>query len=88
MIHAQRVAGESGFDPALLTAPRHHYDAGGQVAMLQANLERQLREYDSAGAVVAIGPFERLIQFFSRSWGYAMLATGYAIVGVLVANWL
>ena len=88
MTQAQRTTGERDLNPAPRPAPSYHYDAGGQVAILQAKLDRQLREYDSAGVATAMGPVERLTQFCSRTGGYAMLAMGYAIVGIVIAKWL
>jgi hypothetical protein len=88
MTQVQRTTGERDLDPAPRPAPSYHYDAGGHVAMLQAKLDRQLREYDSAGFATAMGPVERLIQFCSRTGGYAMLVVGYAVVGMLIAKWL
>ncbi len=86
MTQAQRATGDR--DPAVRATTSHHYDAGGHVAALQANLARQLRDYDSAGMATPVGAVERLTQFCSRTGGYAMLAMGYVVTGVLIANWL
>lgn len=88
MTQAQRSTGDRDLDSAPRPTPDYHYDAGGHVAMLQANLARQLQEYESPGLAAAIGPVERFTRFCSRAGGYAMLAMGYAIVGILIVNWL
>jgi hypothetical protein len=88
MTQVQRTTGERDLDTAPQPAPSYHYDAGGHVAMLQAKLDLQLRDYDSAGVATAMGSVERLTQFCSRTGGYAMLAMGYVIVGIVIAKWL
>ena len=88
MSHAQRTAVERTVDPAVRTAPRPHYDAGGQIAALQANLARQLLEQDVASRAAPVGPAERLTRMLSRQGGFAALALGYAATGVAILRWL
>ncbi len=88
MTQAQRTPVERDPEASLRTPTSRHFDAGGHVAVLQANLARQLRDFDSLGPVAAISPVERLTQFCSRTGGFAMLATGYVVAGILIANWL
>jgi len=88
MTQAQRAIGDRDLDQAFPATTSHHYDAGGHVAALQANLARQLRDYDSVGLATPLGTVERLTQFCSRTGGYAMLAMGYVLTGILIVNWL
>ena len=88
MTQAQRATGDRDLDPEVRATTSHHYDAGGHVAALQANLARQLRDFDSAGLASPLGPVERLTRFCSRTGGYAMLAMGYVVTGIFIANWL
>lgn len=89
MSQAQRTAVERTVDPAVRAASPSHYDAGGQIAALQANLARRLLEQDATGLVVApVGPAERLTRMLSRSGGFAALALGYAATGVVILRWL
>lgn len=88
MSHAQRTAVEHTVDPAVRTASRSYYDAGGRIAELQANLARQLLDQDAVRTASNIGPTERLTRMLSRSGGYAALALGYAATGVAILRWL
>ena len=88
MSQVQRTTGEPGVDPALQRETRRQYEAGGHVAVLQANLARQLHEQNSAGVAAVVSPVERLTQSCSRNGGYALLGVGYAITGVMILRWL
>jgi hypothetical protein len=88
MSNAQRSAVERTVDPAARAAARPHYDAGGQIAALQANLARQLREQDAATLAAPVGTIERWAQALSRTGGYAALALGYAVTGVAIVRFL
>lgn len=78
MVAARQFVAHGG--PGLAASPPAGYDAGGQIAELQAQIERRLRfEAISATRNAQVNRVERAVRIMSVGSGYVALGLGYLL---------